>query len=139
MGKRNVVLNLVVLLGLAGLIVAGTYVFNLWVQTRYPMTWWGLLPLTVLDMVFFEGVGFILLGLLLLVGSGGINRWTVETVFKSSIADWVYGREGDEDRVKPSELFRADTWKPRGFPRVGLTLLLAGVLMGVIYFLSLRS
>jgi len=89
------------------------------------------------ELFFGEGIITILLGLLLLLGRGGINRWTVEAMFMSSIADWIYGREREKERVKPSELFRADRWSPKGFPRLGLILLFSGVFMILIYFLSL--
>jgi len=137
MGKTNIVVNMALFLCFACLIVAAVYVSNLWFPSRYHEVWGITLDISVTDLFFLEGVIFILLGLLLFVGSGGINRWTVETMLKSSIADWIYGKERNKNRVKPTELFLADRWKPKGFPRVSLTLLLSGILMVLIYFLRL--
>ena len=39
--------------------------------------------------------------------------------------------------IGPSEIFRRDAWKPKGFIRLGLTLIITGIILLVIYFVSL--
>ena len=85
------------------------------------------------DAFFFEGIIFLLSGLLLLLGRGGINLWSQKAAILSALAEAVY----DEDTVGPDEMFRRDSWKPRGFIRIALILILAGVFMILIYFLTL--
>jgi hypothetical protein len=41
------------------------------------------------------------------------------------------------DVIGPSEIFRRDAWKPKGFLRLGLTLIMTGIILLVIYFASL--
>ncbi len=85
------------------------------------------------DMLFVEGILFIILGILLILGSGGINLWSVKAAILGAATEAVYGEGG----VTPSELFKRDSWKAKGFPRLGLVLLMAGLFMLVIYFISL--
>jgi len=42
-----------------------------------------------------------------------------------------------EDIVGPSEIYRRDAWKPKGSIRFGLTLIIAGIVLLVIYFVSI--
>lgn len=95
------------------------------------------LSFVMTDAFFMEGVVTLLLGFLLLLGSGGINRWTMEAILKSSVADWLYKKETNKEHVRPSEIWHADIWKPKGFPRVGLVCIFAGLVMILIYFLAL--
>lgn len=41
-----------------------------------------------------------------------------------------------KDVIGPSEIFRKDAWKPKGYVRFGLVLMGAGAFLLVIYFLS---
>jgi hypothetical protein len=84
-------------------------------------------------MFFIEGMIFLIFGLLLLLGSGGINLWSQKAAILSALAGAMY----DEDTVGPSEIFRRDKWKPKGFIRTALILIFAGAFMILIYFLTL--
>lgn len=42
-----------------------------------------------------------------------------------------------EGAIGPSEIFRRDAWKPRGYAFFGLALIVAGVGLIIIYFISL--
>jgi hypothetical protein len=81
---------------------------------------------------FFEGVFATLLGLLLLFGSGGISRNTRRAAMIASAAKGM----SSGDTIGPSEIFERDAWRPKGFTRVGLILVMAGIFLLVIYFVS---
>jgi hypothetical protein len=81
---------------------------------------------------FFEGVFATLLGLLLLLGSGGISRNTRSAAMIASAAKGM----SSGDTIGPSEIFEKDAWKPKGFTRVGLILAMAGIFLLTIYFVS---
>lgn len=85
------------------------------------------------DAFFVEGMLFVICGLLLLLGRGGINLWSLKAAVLSALAEAVY----NEDTVGPSEIMRKDRWKSRGFTRVALVLILTGVFMILVYFATL--
>jgi hypothetical protein len=85
------------------------------------------------DAFFIEGMILLLCGILLLLGRGGINLWSQKAAILSALAGAVY----DEDTIGPNEILRKDRWKPEGFTRLALILILAGVFMLIIYFLAL--
>jgi len=102
------------------------YFVNLWLLSfqRY---------LSPTDAFFIEGLFFLVLGFLLLLGRGGINLWSLRAAILSALAGAVYGK----DTVGPNEIFRRDRWKPEGFTRLALILILTGVFMLLFYFLTL--
>lgn len=51
----------------------------------------------------------------------------------ASAAEAIY----DKDVVKPSEIFRKETWKPKGYVRLGLILMITGIFLLIIYFAPL--
>jgi hypothetical protein len=81
---------------------------------------------------FFEGLLATLLGCLLLLGSGGISRNTRKAAMIASAAKGM----SSGDTIGPSELFRRDAWKPKGFTRVGLILVMTGIFLLTIHFVS---
>lgn len=85
------------------------------------------------DAFFFEGILFLLIGFLLLLGRGGINFWSQKAAILSALAGFLY----DEDTVGPDEILRKDRWKPEGFTRLALILMLTGLFMILIYLLTL--
>lgn len=85
------------------------------------------------DALFLEGLGFVIMGLLLLMGRGGINLYSQKAALLSALAGAVYKK----GTVGPSEQLRRDAWKPQGFVRIALILIFAGVFMLLIYFLTL--
>lgn len=119
-------LGLAILSGISALITVVIYFLNVWLLS-------GKEYFSPTDALFLEGVVFLALGLFLLLGRGGISLWSKRAAILSALAEGLYG----EDTVGPSEIFRRDKWKPEGFIRLGLVLTLTGVLMIVIYFVTL--
>lgn len=126
MKNGKILLNMAMFTGISLLIVIGTYFVNVWLfsSSKY---------ISPTDVFFFEGIIFLICGLLLLLGRGGINLWTQRVAILSALAGAVY----DIDTVGPAETFRRDHWKPQGFIRIALILILTGVFMILIYFLNL--
>jgi hypothetical protein len=103
------------------------YAFNFWLfaSNSYLSE-----RLTPKEASLMEGVISMLLGLLLVIGSGGITLTTRRAAALAAAAGSV-----SSDTVGPSEVYRRDAWKPQGFVRAGLLLLIAGAMLIVIYFL----
>lgn len=124
--KKTNLLNLAILVIISAMLTAIMYVVNLTLFSTNQYV-------SPADAFFVEGIIFIIFGTLFLLGSGGINRSSFQAAILGAAADGVYGKGG----VGPSELFRRDSWKARGFPRIGFLLLLTGFFMLIIYFVSL--
>ncbi len=73
-------------------------------------------------MFVLGGVGFLL-------GSGGISQNTAKAAILASAAS-AAGKE----TVGPSEIMRRDAWKPKGHIRLGLTLVIAGIVLIILSF-----
>jgi len=114
-----------VLLLVSFFIVVLTYAVNLWLLAGF----FAKARLSPKDALFFEGLLFALLGVLLLLGSGGINLWTVKAAVLQSTADAMTGESGE-----PSKIFLRDAWKSSGFIRSGLVLIFSGIIMILLYF-----
>jgi hypothetical protein len=82
------------------------------------------------DAAFIEGVFSVLSGLLIFIGSGGISRTSQKAALLASAAKAI----SDKEVIGPSEIFRRDTWKPKGYARPGLVLILTGLFLLIIYF-----
>ena len=129
MRSRNVLLNMLIFLSLSSLLVFILFLFNQWLLDTSVA-----FGLSQADLFFIEGVFIGPVGFLLLLGKGGINSWTLGVVLDRSVRNWFFARDVEEkiDRarwrakgpepVQPSEIFRADTWQPLGFIRLGLIL-----------------
>jgi hypothetical protein len=107
-------------------IASATYAFNLWFFSSGS-------HLTATDAAFLEGIIFILMGVLFLLGSGGISRASRQAAMLAATANAVSGKQV----IGPSEIFRRDSWKPKGFTFWALTLIIAGSILIAIYFASL--
>ena len=126
MKSRNILVSIMMFSSISLLITIATYFLNIWLFSSSE-------PFSPTDAFFLEGIIFLISGLLLLLGRGGINLWSQKAAILSALAEAVYG----EDTVGPDEMFRRDRWKPKGFIRLALILILAGVFMILIYFLTL--
>lgn len=88
--------------------------------------------LTINDLVFMEALIFILAGALLFLGSGGLSPTTFRASLLAAAADAIY----DED-YSISEMVERDSWKPKGYPRLALVLLISGTALLALYFVSI--
>ena len=110
------------LVGFSLAIACLTYIFNVWLFSVYPR-------LPPASAHFLEGIIFIMLGVLFLLGSGGLSYGSLGA---ATLAAKALGR----DVIGPSEVLRRDAWKPKGLVRVGLILIIAGIFLLVTYFMS---
>jgi hypothetical protein len=125
MERMKASLNLLIILGAAIIVTVVFYFLNALVFSSYR----NFIPT---DAFFLEGLVMMFLGFLFLLGRGGINLWSVKAAILAAVAGAVYKNEG----IGPNEIMRRDRWKPEGFIRFSLVLILAGVLMLLVYFLS---
>ena len=89
------------------------------------------LHLSALDTMSMEGVLFIILGLLFLLGRGGISRGSFSAAMFASKAKAM----SSMDIAGPNEILRRDAWKAEGYIRTALILLFSGILMIIVYLL----
>lgn len=131
MKNRQVLLNMIKYSSISLLITMAAYLFNMWLfySSEYLRT-----RLSPNDGLFIEGLVFALSGFLLLLGRGGINLWSLRAALLSAASEAVY----DRDSPSSSEIFRRDRWRPQGFVRIALILILSGVFMILVYFLTLQ-
>ncbi len=87
---------------------------------------------TVYDWFFLEGIFCLILSILSALGRGGIDAYTLRSAETVALADAVYGKD-----YEVSKTFRKAKWRPEGFPRAALVLLIAGIVMLMLYFLTL--
>jgi len=66
---------------------------------------------------------------LLFIGLGGISHTSRAAAILAATAS-AFGN----NVIGPSEIFRKDAWKPKGFLRLGLSLILTGLSLLAIYF-----
>lgn len=112
------------LIGISSVFACIIYIFNLWFFSSKPL-------ISPTDASFLEGLVFIMIGVLFCLGSGGISRNTQSAARLAAAASALGG-----DVIGPSEIFRRDAWKPKGFVRLGLILILTGIILIIIYFVS---
>jgi len=122
---KTILLSVAIYSGVSLLVLGAVYM----VDVGFLSCW---LQLSALDALFMEGVMFIILGLLFLFGTGGINRGSVSAAILAAEAQAIFG----DDIVGPNEILRRDSWKPKGFTRTALIFVFSGVLMILVYFLA---
>jgi len=89
--------------------------------------------LSPVDAMFIEGILFLIIGFLFLLGRGGINVWSQRAAILSALTEALSGK----DMLGPDETLEKDRWKPKGFTRLALVLILTGVFMILAYFITL--
>ena len=87
--------------------------------------------LRVYDWFFFEGIFCVIFGVLFLLGRGGIDAYSLRSASTRAASDAVYGTD-----YSVPDAFRRDKWKPEGFRRAALVLLISGLVMFLIYLLT---
>ncbi len=85
------------------------------------------------DWFFFEGIFCVIFGVLFFLGRGGINRYSLGSAATRAASDAVYGTA-----YGVSDAFRKDKWKPQGFRRAALVLLISGLVLFVIYLFTFK-
>lgn len=125
MNVRQIASGLPFLVGVAVIIIVVAYFVNIWLfsNMRY---------ITPHEAFFVEGVFLLIFGVLFLLGRGGINVSTLKAAILAAAAEATYGH----DTVGPNEAMRRDRWKPQGYTRFALLLLITGFLMLAAYFLG---
>ena len=125
MSVRKIASGLLFLVGIAVIIMAVAYFVNIWLFSNFRY-------ITPHEAFFVEGVFLLIFGVLFLLGRGGINVSTLKAAILAAVAGVVYG----QDTVGPNEAMRRDRWKPQGYTRFALLLLITGFLMLATYFLG---
>jgi hypothetical protein len=123
---RALLLNATVYSSISLLVLGVVYLVDLEFLSSF-------LHLSPADAMFIEGLIFIIVGLVFLVGKGGISRTSLSAAMMAAKAKAIYGR----DIVGPNEIFQQDAWKARGFTRTALILIFSGALMILVYFVTL--
>jgi len=123
--NKDILRNVTLLIGASLLFAFSTYIFDLWFFSSHP-------HISPKDAAFIEGMIFIIFGVLFFLGSGGINRASQRAAMLAAAASAL-----GKDIIGPSEIFRREAWKPKGFIRLGLILIMTGIILLVIYFASL--
>jgi hypothetical protein len=117
--------NAVIWIGTSLIVACAFYIVNLWLFSSNQ-------SVSPADASFMEGMLMIVLGILVCLGSGGISR----TSHKAAMLSAAASATGAEV-IGPAEIFRKDAWKPKGFVKLGLTLIVTGIILLIIYFISL--
>ena len=123
---RSILLNTAILSCISALVVMAVYLFDIWLLSSN-------INLSPTDALFIEGIFFLIIGFLLLLGRGGISLTTRKAVILAASAGAISGR----DTIGPDEMLRRDAWKAKGFTHMALILILSGAFMIALYFLML--
>lgn len=114
---RSVLQVAVLLLGASLVLAFGMYAITLWIFRLRPIS----------EFAGIEGLLFILAGICFLLGSGGISANTAKAAILASAAKAI-----GKGSIGPAEVFRKDTWKPKGHVLLGLAMILAGAILIVL-------
>jgi len=117
--------NAVILISASLIVACAIYIVNLWFFSANQ-------SVSPTDASFIEGMLLVVLGALVYLGSGGISRTSHRAAMLSAAAS-----AAGAEVIGPAEIFRKDAWKPKGFIRLGLILIMTGIILLIIYFVSL--
>jgi len=120
--NRSILRNVTFLITVSLVLASVTYAVDIWLFSSHPY-------ISLADIVFIEGIIFIIVGAVLFLGSGGISRASQRAAMLAATAS-AMGKEV----IGPTEIFRRDSWKPKGFIRLGLILIMTGVILLLVYF-----
>jgi hypothetical protein len=123
--NKQALRNIILLIGVSLALAIVAYIVNFWLFSSYQR-------ISPTDASFLEGIIFIIIGALFFLGSGGISRGSQKAAMLAAAAS-AMGKEV----IGPSEIFRRDAWNPKGFTRFGLILILTGIFLLLIHFVSL--
>jgi len=124
--KRHSLRTFALLLILSSAVACIVYGVDLWAITFFA---YGPLSILLPDAAFLEGLLFLICGVLAVIGSGGISQSTRKAAMLAAAASAM-----SKDVIGPSEVYRRDRWKPKGFTRLGLTLTITGIILIIVYF-----
>jgi len=117
--------NAVILTDTSFIVACAIYIVNLWLFASNQ-------SISPTDASFLEGILLVVLGALFYLGSGGISRTSHRAAMLSAAAS-----AAGAEVIGPAEIYRKDAWKPKGFIRLGLILIMTGIILLIIYFVSL--
>jgi hypothetical protein len=118
--KESLVRNALLVIAASTVLAFIVYGFDVWLFSSNRI-----IPFD--DILFLEAVFSVLAGILLLLGSGGIGRGSERAAMLASTASAI-GR----DTIGPSEVYRRDAWKPKGYVQAGLVLVGTGIILLLI-------
>jgi len=124
MKRTSILLNALLFSVVPALIIVVQYFANVIILSGYKY-------LSPTEALLYEGILFIIAGALCLIGIGGAG--VAEAAEAAAVAKTF--PSGDET-VGPSEIFREYRWKPKGSTRLGLILIITGVLMTLVHLLT---
>jgi hypothetical protein len=81
------------------------------------------------EILFTEGFVSVMMGVLFLIGSGGLTGASQKAAILAATA-----KAFDDDAIGPDEVYRRDSWKPRGFTRLALVFLMTGAALILVSF-----
>jgi hypothetical protein len=134
--------NVALLIGASVPVALATYGVSFWLLQLY----WGALAsyygpsasyssaYQSPEILVFDAILLILGGAAFLLGSGGISRNTSRAAQIASVAS-AFGKE----TIGPSEIMRRDAWKPKGYLRLELILIVAGIFLSSYLFFGSTS
>ncbi len=105
------------------------YIMNVWFLPSTPLAKFFVRQT---DALFIEGLLFLIAGITFFIGSGGLSRASQSAALLASAAKGI-----SDDAIGPSEIFKRDAWKPRGFTRFGLILIMTGIILLIISFIPI--
>lgn len=107
------------------LFVLAISALNLYVLPRHALT--SFQEWRAYDWFLLESVFMILMGGMLMIGSGGLNAQTLKTAVDYS----------QSDETKASEIFRKSRFMPTSFLRLGLIFLVSGIILLALFLSSI--
>lgn len=119
--SREAVSNMVLILGVDSVIVIAFHYLNLWVLNLWRAKASVDFSFSMHEIFFFQGILLILSGLIAFIGRIKEVR---EHGWSLDLKEIFWG-------------LRVFKWVPGGYPRIGLTFIISGIIMILIYFSSL--
>ncbi len=129
MKRKTVLLNAMVFLIVPVLITVAQYCANV---LMVPLFLSRHVSVSPTELLLYEGILFLISGFLAFLGT--IGAGSREAVRIAMLSKVIFR---DDETVETSRIFRDYIWNPKGYPRLALVLLIAGVLMILTYFLAL--
>lgn len=125
--NKHTLRNTLILIVASVVLAGGIYCLDLWFLPHPKIS------ISPTDAAFFEGILFILMGVICLVGSGGFSPASGKAAMLAATANAIFG----EGTIGPSEVFKKEAWKPEGTLALAIIFITAGIILLIIYFTSI--